>query len=135
MHHDSFVGAATISIQLVVNSTRAEGFDGLDGEEDLDTDGTNIGGWGGLGGHIRLEARPREGWIVDPWIRHTVADSLKTATANGTVTLGGGSHGPSGLLLRMAVLDSSNHTVGIMPTGSNQYARLLVSSYQTADIS
>ena len=56
-----------------MNSTKDNtGKDGLDGEEDLDTDGTNMGGWGGLGGHVSLESRGA-GWIVHPHIQFEVA--------------------------------------------------------------
>lgn len=99
-----------LSIRLMVNSTRALGTDGLVGEEDLITDGTNFGGWGGLGGHVRLEARSNDGWMIDPWIRHAVADSFKTATLNATITVSSVTKQP--LVLRASFLDGKNKTVG-----------------------
>jgi hypothetical protein len=47
---------------MQVNATRRLGVDGLVGEEDLITDGTGLGGWGGLGGHVYLEIR-NSGWV------------------------------------------------------------------------
>jgi len=105
---------ASLAIRLVVNSTRALGSDGLVGEEDLlSGDGENIGGWGGLGGHVRLEARSKEGWLLDPWIRHAVDDGFTTASVNASVELGGAeSYTASGLSLRVALLDSHKKAVG-----------------------
>ena len=51
------IAGGKLALQIEVNATRHQDFDGLQGEEDLETDGTGLGGWGGLGGHVRLELR------------------------------------------------------------------------------
>lgn len=41
------VAGGNVAVQIEVNATRHRDFDGLQGEEDLETDGTGLGGWGG----------------------------------------------------------------------------------------
>lgn len=100
--------ASEIEVSIVVNSTRNHPRDGLDGETDLDTDGTNINGWGGLGGHLRLEGRSRDGWMTDPHIRQEVAEDLKTAKVNASVSLNAAANG---LTLHVTFTDTQNRTV------------------------
>ena len=68
----------TAAITLIVNATRTLRYDGLEGEQDLVTDGTNLGGWGGIGGHVRLESRAEQ-WLAAPHIQTFVAQSFNEA--------------------------------------------------------
>ena len=77
-------GGGTLALTIEVNATRDEGVDGLQGEEDLETDNTGLGGWGGLGGHVSLELRGA-GWIQHPHVQHELSGDLKTATVNATI--------------------------------------------------
>ena len=68
-----------LSLTLEVNSTR-DPSDALSGTEEVNVapDGVLIGGWGGLGGHVWLEARGSV-WMVDPFVRprlHPLPSSL-----------------------------------------------------------
>ena len=94
--------------------------DGLEGTADDVLDEGAIGGWGGIGGHVRLESRPKA-WIVNPHIQHSVAPSLDQATVNASITVGGG--GGSGLSLSVTWLAQRNNaTVGqahVVCTGSS----------------
>ena len=49
--------------------------DGLEGTADLILDEVAIGGWGGIGGHVRLESR-HKAWLVNPHVQHSVPASL-----------------------------------------------------------
>ena len=86
--------------------------DGLEGTSDDVLDEGAIGGWGGIGGHVRLESRPKA-WIVNPHIRHDVPASLGSASVNASITIGG-SGGGSGLSLRVVykMAATGNATVG-----------------------
>ena len=76
----------SVPLSIVINAEKEDGIDGLVGEIDLTTDGTGLGGWGGIGGHVRLESRPAA-WITDPFVRTSVAPDLKTAGVNVSLTL------------------------------------------------
>eukprot|EP01043_Picozoa_sp_COSAG02_P000941 COSAG02_NODE_19_length_53976_cov_37.338512_23_plen_294_part_00 len=41
------IASGNLALQIEVNATRHQDFDGLQGEEDLETDNTGLGGWGG----------------------------------------------------------------------------------------
>ena len=80
-------GDVHVPLSIVVDQTKLDGVDGLVGEIDLTTDGTGLGGWGGIGGHVRLESRPRA-WIANPFVQPSVARDLASATVNVTVDVG-----------------------------------------------
>lgn len=58
-----------LSLTLEVNSTR-DPTDALSGEEEVNAkpDALGLDGWGGLGGHVWIEAR-KEMWMADPFVR------------------------------------------------------------------
>jgi beta-galactosidase/beta-glucuronidase len=105
------ISQRSLVLSIEVNATRRLDVDGLQGEEDLETDGTGLGGWGGIGGHVRLESRGA-GWIVAPHVQHALASSSGgSATVNVTVEVGGQAAG-TGFQLRVQYLDAANRTVG-----------------------
>ena len=107
-----------LDLRVVVNSTKDNtGRDGLVGEEDLMTDHTNLGGWGGLGGHVTLESRGPS-WIVWPWIQSDVkSPGYDTATVNTSIEVGGiGATGGAGLSMSVRYADAGNATVGTAST-------------------
>lgn len=62
-----------------------EGKDGLEGEADLTTDGTNLGGWGGIGGHVTLISRGAA-WLNNPHVQSEVTSTAyDAASVNVTV--------------------------------------------------
>jgi hypothetical protein len=117
-------GDGELALSIVVNATRREGVDGLLGEADLNVpnDGTHLGGWGGLGGHVRLESRAAAGWIVHPHVQHDLsAPGYDAATVNVSVEIGrhhshggggGASAAPLALSMDVTIVDPANNTVG-----------------------
>lgn len=75
---------------------------------DLVLDGVGFGGWGGIGGHVYLEARGKA-WIEAPHVQHTVASSYDSASVNVSVAVGGGA---TAVALRVVFVDPNNKTVG-----------------------
>jgi len=102
-----------LALRLTVNSTHTPE-DGLSSVSDLTLDGTNLGGWGGIGDHVRLESRAMKGWIDTPHVRYTLSTNLDTVTINVTVNIGGVSaaFGDAGLELHAVFLNSTNGSVG-----------------------
>jgi beta-galactosidase/beta-glucuronidase len=99
-----------LNLSLAVDAKQGP-TDGLVGCSDFGPDGIPIRGWGGIGGHVRLESRPKA-WIVDPHIQHGVSASLDSATINASITIGGGGGG-GGLSLRVTyAISATNATVG-----------------------
>jgi beta-galactosidase/beta-glucuronidase len=107
--HCVSASSGSLSLNLTVDAKPGE-TDGLEGTADLVLDEGAIGGWGGIGGHVWLESRPKA-WIVNPHIQHFVPASLDRATVNASVTVGG-SGGASGLALRVTWVSATNTTVG-----------------------
>lgn len=99
----------TLNITLVVNSTRNVGYDGLVGEQDLITDGTNLGGWGGIGGHVTLERRGGA-WIMDPHTQTEMSSSFDSATVMTTVVLGGGVRSGA-IMLRQSYINTAGKLI------------------------
>ena len=119
-------GKGKLALTIEVNATREAGVDGLQGEEDLETDGTGLGGWGGLGGHVSLELRNgtrrtqsvvpygvwiysegvllvAAGWIVSPHVQHLLSADMKSAEVNVTIEVGGQQSG-TGFLMNVSTL-------------------------------
>eukprot|EP00933_Yihiella_yeosuensis_P027954 TRINITY_DN21763_c2_g1_i1.p1 TRINITY_DN21763_c2_g1~~TRINITY_DN21763_c2_g1_i1.p1 ORF type:complete len:1007 (-),score=161.73 TRINITY_DN21763_c2_g1_i1:231-3251(-) len=104
-------GSSSLRLRLEVNNIRlAE--DGLDGAIDLDTDGTGLAGWGGLAGHVRLEGRSPQGWILHPWVRYTLDDAFASAKVNVSIDLEDGSS--PDLQLSASILDNSKSSVATL---------------------
>ena len=67
---------ARIEIEIALDGGRDPQVDPLMGACDLDTDGTGIGGWAGLNGHVAIECRPPVyldggvGNVVPPHVQH-----------------------------------------------------------------
>lgn len=100
-----------LALAIEVNATRRLNVDGLQGEEDLETDGTGLGGWGGIGGHVRLEARG-PGWIVAPHVQHELASpGLGSAVVNVSIEVGGHEASGTGFKLRVSYRDPANQPV------------------------
>ena len=95
----SHIKDGKLDLTIEVNATRHKGVDGLMGEADLETDGTGLGGWGGLGGHVTLELRGK-GWIISPHIQHALAEDMKSAVVNATMEVGGQQAG-TGFIMRV----------------------------------
>ena len=81
--------ASSFELRIEVNATRKQGVDGLQGEEDLETDGTGLGGWGGLGGHVNLESRASAGWIESPHVQQVISEDFRSASLFVDVEIGG----------------------------------------------
>ena len=77
---------------------------------DLVLDGVGIGPWGGIGGHVYLEARGKV-WIEAPHVQHVVASTYDSASVNVSVTVGGGASAAA-VALRVVYVDPNNKTVG-----------------------
>ena len=115
--------AASLNVSLAVNTKAGPG-DGMEGTMDLVLDGVSIGGWGGIGGHIYLEARGKA-WIEAPHVQHTVASSYDSASVNVSVTVGGGLAAPA-VALRVVYVDPHNRTVGQAHTACTKAAHCSV---------
>lgn len=78
----------SLALEIAINSVKQDGKDGLEGEVDLTTDGTNLGGWGGIGGHVTLISRAAV-WINNPHIQTTITSrTYDAATVNTTIEIG-----------------------------------------------
>ena len=77
---------------------------------DLVLDGVGIGPWGGIGGHVYLEARGKV-WIEAPHVQHAVASTYDSASVNVSVTVGGGASAAA-VALQVVYVDPNNKTVG-----------------------
>eukprot|EP01052_Picozoa_sp_SAG31_P001085 SAG31_NODE_35_length_31836_cov_10.841352_4_plen_1036_part_00 len=108
---DLVADGGSLNLSLGVDAKQGP-TDGLVGCSDFGPDGIPVRGWGGIGGHVRLESRSKA-WIVDPHIQHGVPASLDSATINASITIGGSSGGGSGLSLRATyAIAATNTTVG-----------------------
>jgi beta-galactosidase/beta-glucuronidase len=108
--------AGQLNLSIAVDAQRRKGLDGLQGEEDLETDGTGLGGWGGIGGHVTLDLRG-VGWIMHPHVRHKLSSSGPfsggvnySASVNVSIEVGGQSAG-TGFQMRVTLFDPLNKTV------------------------
>ena len=91
---------ARIEIEIALDGGRDPQVDPLMGECDLDTDGTEIGGWAGLNGHVAIECRPAVfldggvGNVVPPHVQHppvTAASAGRPLELSVSFVVSGGS--------------------------------------------
>lgn len=79
-----------VDLAIGIDATVHSSTDPLMGAADLDTDGTDLGGWGGLNGHVSLECRPPL-WIAQtPHVTHepvTVANEGRAVTTSVSVNI------------------------------------------------
>eukprot|EP00038_Savillea_parva_P019806 m.28947 g.28947 ORF g.28947 m.28947 type:complete len:1040 (+) comp4562_c0_seq1:52-3171(+) len=88
--------------------------DPLMGAEDIDTDGTNLGGWGGLNSHVTIECRPPV-WIAG--VPHVTHAPVTTANHGGPVTVSiavnvTGAEASSGATVTVTIVDSQGKVGG-----------------------
>lgn len=103
--------SGSLALELVVNATRNVGFDGLVGCNDIVMDGSIVGGWGGLAGHVRLESRAAA-WIVFPHVQHDLV-TPREASVNVSIEIGTANAAPPPpLTLRVTYVDPAGKTVG-----------------------
>ena len=100
-----------LNVTLLVNATRAIGYDGLVGEQDLITDGTDLGGWGGIGGHVWLESRARR-WIQSPHVQSSLSAAFDSAKVTTTITVKGKDKENTNMALRATYKDAKGKLVG-----------------------
>jgi hypothetical protein len=108
---------ADIEIAIGIDATVHPSTDPLMGAADLDTDGTNLGGWGGLNGHVSLECRPPSMWIVGaPHVTHspvTTASQGNPVNVSVAVNLTSDAHaeGDSTVVtLAIVIVDTTTNT-------------------------
>ena len=104
-------GNGRVTLTVAVNSTRDDPIDCLRSTEDdaAENDFTGLDGWGGFGGHVRLESRATA-WIEDPFVQHLVAQDFASAKVNVSIRLGGAS--AAGLTLNVTFVNAADATVG-----------------------
>ena len=101
-----------ITLTVAVNSTRDNPTDCLRSTEDdaAENDFTGLSGWGGFGGHVRLESRG-VAWIEDPFVQQVVAEDLGSADVNVSVGLGGDTSATA-VMLNVTYATAAGATVG-----------------------
>lgn len=83
--------ASTPVLRVAVDGGRDPLSDPLMGAADEDTDGTGLGGWAGLNGHVSVQCRPKlridsgVGGVVPPHVTHTPISSGAIQPVNVTV--------------------------------------------------
>lgn len=82
---------ASPMLTVVLNGGRDPASDPLMGAVDEDTDGTGLGGWAGLNGHVSVQCRPKlridsgVAGVIPPHVTHTPVSSDDPQSVNVTV--------------------------------------------------